>query len=174
MIYYGEEVGEKGMDNEGFSGQDGRTSIFDWWSIPSVRRLRKVIASGAYKTLEVSELVKAGMKEDEAQVFIRFASALRVASQDDAILKGSTYDLWYCNYSSEGFDKNRHYAFLRDYNDHTLLVAANFSDHDADMQLIIPPHAFEWMEMPRTENFNPDTPVQVKVPAHDAVLITLL
>lgn len=174
MIYYGEEVGEKGMDNEGFSGQDGRTSIFDWWSIPSVRRLRKVIASGAYKTLEVSELVKAGMKEDEAQVFIRFASALRVASQDDAILKGSTYDLCYCNYSSEGFDKNRHYAFLRDYNDHTLLVAANFSDHDADMQLIIPPHAFEWMEMPRTENFNPDTPVQVKVPAHDAVLITLL
>ncbi len=30
MIYFGEEVGERGMDEEGFSGQDGRTTIFDW------------------------------------------------------------------------------------------------------------------------------------------------
>ena len=28
MIYSGQEFGEKGMDNEGFSGIDGRTSIF--------------------------------------------------------------------------------------------------------------------------------------------------
>lgn len=45
MVYFGEEVGEKGMEGEGFSGVDGRTSIFDWWSVDSLRRLRKVIAS---------------------------------------------------------------------------------------------------------------------------------
>ena len=33
MVYFGEEIGERGMDKEGFSGLDGRTSIFDWWSI---------------------------------------------------------------------------------------------------------------------------------------------
>lgn len=30
MLYFGQEQGEKGMDREGFSGLDGRTSIFDW------------------------------------------------------------------------------------------------------------------------------------------------
>lgn len=30
MLYFGQEQGERGMDAEGFSGLDGRTSIFDW------------------------------------------------------------------------------------------------------------------------------------------------
>lgn len=32
MLYSGQEFGEKGMDKEGFSGRDGRTTIFDYWS----------------------------------------------------------------------------------------------------------------------------------------------
>lgn len=27
MIYFGQELGESGMDSEGFSGRDGRTTI---------------------------------------------------------------------------------------------------------------------------------------------------
>ena len=30
MVYFGQELGERGMDCEGFSGQDGRTTIFDY------------------------------------------------------------------------------------------------------------------------------------------------
>lgn len=30
MLYFGQEQGERGMDKEGFSGLDGRSSIFDW------------------------------------------------------------------------------------------------------------------------------------------------
>ena len=37
MIYCGQELGETGMDEEGFSGLDGRTSIFDYWSVDSIR-----------------------------------------------------------------------------------------------------------------------------------------
>ena len=33
MIYFGQEWGERGMDAEGFSGRDGRTTIFDYWSL---------------------------------------------------------------------------------------------------------------------------------------------
>jgi len=54
MIYFGEEIGECGMDEEGFSGRDGRTTIFDWWSVSSVRRLRKLIKSGEYRSGSVS------------------------------------------------------------------------------------------------------------------------
>ena len=37
MIYAGQELGERGMDTEGFSGLDGRTTIFDYWSVESLR-----------------------------------------------------------------------------------------------------------------------------------------
>ena len=173
MIYFGEETGECGMDEEGFSGCDGRTTIFDWWSVSSIRRLRKVIASGEYKTLNVSRLVKGGLKREEAEVFCRFAESIRYASVDKAIKFGTTYDLCYCNAGSEGFDKNRHYIFLRDYEEHTVLVAANFSEKEARMKISIPEHAFEWMGIPVTEYLNPGSCIEVTVPPMDGTIIKL-
>ena len=174
MVYFGEEVGEKGMDEEGFSGRDGRTTIFDWWSISSVKRLRKVIESGEYRTLDIKALVKAGMKEEEAKVFCRFASILRFAASDEAVCKGTTYDLCYCNMSSDGFDKHRHFVFLRDYEEHTLLVAANFSGQQARMKITLPEHAFEWMQIPVTDSLHPGTDIEVSVPPFNGTVITLI
>lgn len=174
MIYFGEEVGENGMYEEGFSGQDGRTTIFDWWSLGSIRRLRKVIESGEYESLNVKRLVKAGMKEEEASIFVRFAQAIRFASTDEAITKGTTYDLCYCNASSDGFNKDRHYIFLRDYEEHTLLVAANFSNCEANIKVSIPQHAFEWMEIPQTEVLNTSTVIDVRIPPMDGVTLQLI
>jgi hypothetical protein len=34
MVYFGQEVGEPAIGTEGFSGNDGRTSIFDYWGVP--------------------------------------------------------------------------------------------------------------------------------------------
>ena len=174
MIYFGEEVGERGMDEEGFSGQDGRTTIFDWWSIGTVRRLRKVIHSGAYRSLCISKLEKEGMTRREAVFFKRFAEAIRYASQDEAIKSGSTYDLCYCNYGSDGFDKDRHFVFLRDHEEHTVLVASNFSGSDARMSISIPAHAFEWMGIPVSDKLHPDQKIEITVPAFDAVTVTLI
>jgi len=174
MIYFGEEIGEKGMDEEGFSGRDGRTTIFDWWSIASVRRLRKMIASGAYKTLDVDAIVESGLTRDEAEVFCRFAEATRFASNDPAIKHGTTYDLCYCNTCSDGFDKNRHFVFLRDHLDHTVLIAANFSKHEATMNIVIPEHAFEWMEIPVSDDLYPGKEITITVPPFDAKILTLI
>ena len=174
MVYFGEEVGEKGMKEEGFSGKDGRTTIFDWWSISSIKRLRQVIQTGEYKTLDTGKLVKAGMKKEEAEVFCKFAAALRFAATDEAIRQGTTYDLCYCNMGSDGFDKNRHFAFLRDHENHTLLIAANFSGTDTRMKLRIPEHAFEWMGIPITENLNASTEIEVDVPAFSGAIVNLI
>lgn len=174
MIYFGEEVGECGMDEEGFSGRDGRTTIFDWWSVSSVRRLRKLIKSGEYRSGSVSKLVKGGLRKEEAEIFARFSEAVRLAASDAAIGKGTTYDLCYCNMSSDGFDKDRHFAFLRDYEDHTLLVAVNFSQHEAHMKLTIPEHAFEWMGIPITESMMPGKVIEVTVPPMDGKVIRLI
>jgi glycosidase len=174
MIYFGEEVGEKGMDKEGFSGRDGRTTIFDWWSVGSVRRLRKVISRKSYTDMNIDTLVEDGLSQEEAEIFVRFAEAIRLAANDEAISKGTTYDLSYCNYSSDGFNKDRHYAFLRDYEDHTLLVAANFSTKEARMKITIPDHAFEWMEIPITESFHPGSTIEITVPPMDGAVIQLV
>jgi len=174
MIYFGEEVGEKGMDHEGFSGRDGRTTIFDWWSVASVRRLRKMISSGAYKTLDAGKIAMAGLERGEAELFCRFAEAIRTAAADEAVRKGSTYDLCYCNMSSDGFDKNRHFAFLRDFEEHTLLIATNFSQYEAKMKLVIPEHAFDWMGIPVTEDLHPGKTIEVTVPPMDGVIVNLI
>lgn len=174
MIYFGEEIGECGMDEEGFSGRDGRTTIFDWWSVSSVRRLRKLIKSGEYRSGSVSKLVKGGLRKEEAEIFARFSEAVRLAASDAAMGKGTTYDLCYCNMSSDGFDKDRNFAFLRDYEDHTLLVAVNFSQYEAHMKLTIPEHAFEWMGIPITESMMPGKVIEVAVPPMDGKVIRLI
>ena len=162
MLYAGEEVGERGMDNEGFSGRDGRTSIFDWWAPSSLTRLYKYIHGE-----------KEALAPEEETMLDTYRKALKFAAEDNAVSKGTFYDLCYCNYASDGFNPDRHFAFLRDFEDETLLIVCNFSKNDADMKISIPEHAFNWMKMPESEGFNHTTPVSVHVPATNGVIIKL-
>lgn len=162
MLYAGEEVGERGMDNEGFSGRDGRTSIFDWWAPSSLTRLYKYIHGE-----------KEALTPEEESMLDAYRKALKFAAEDNAVSKGTFYDLCYCNYASDGFNPDRHFAFLRDFEDETLLIVCNFSKNDAEMRISIPEHAFNWMKMPESEEFNHTTPVSVHVPATNGVIIKL-
>ena len=162
MLYAGEEVGERGMDNEGFSGRDGRTSIFDWWAPSSLTRLYKYIHGE-----------KEALTPEEESMLDAYRKALKFAAEDNAVSKGTVYDLCYCNYASDGFNPDRHFAFLRDFEDETLLIVCNFSKNDAEMKISIPEHAFNWMKMPESEEFNHTTPVSVHVPATNGVIIKL-
>ena len=178
MLYMGQEIGERGMDEEGFSGRDGRTTIFDWWSVSSLRKLHTIIHKDLYKFIESGTLDKTilsenGITEKDAMVFRRYAGAMRFAAKSGAVRKGMSYDLCYCNTAAEGFDKTRHFAWLRDYGEETLLFVANFSDREAQMELTIPEHAFEWMELPATPMLNPETRIRVNVPPMDATMFTL-
>lgn len=162
MLYAGEEVGERGMDNEGFSGRDGRTSIFDWWAPSSLTRLYKYIHGE-----------KEALAPEEETMLDTYRKALKFAAEDNAVSKGTFYDLCYCNYASDGFNPDRHFAFLRDFEDETLLIVCNFSKNNAEMRISIPEHAFNWMKMPESEEFNHTTPVSVHVPATNGVIIKL-
>ena len=178
MLYMGEELGENGMDAEGFSGADGRTTIFDWWSVKSLRTLNTIIHRNLYQsiesgTIDAATLEENGISEHEAMIFRRYAKLLRLAASSEALRKGMSYDLCYCNTSSEGFDRTRHFAWLRDYGNETLLFAANFSAREAQMELTIPDHAFEWMELPETVMLNHGTRIRMNIPPMDAVMFTL-
>lgn len=162
MLYAGQEIGERGMDEEGFSGKDGRTSIFDWWSPSGLNKLYRFIHG------EQDALTDA-----EQQLLDKYKSVLTTAASDLAMSEGMTYDLCYCNLASDGFNSDRHFAFLRDFKDETLLVVCNFSQYASELNISIPEHAFKWMALSETETLNHNTPIRVKIPAMDGAVVTL-
>lgn len=141
MIYCGQEMGERGMDQEGFSGLDGRTTIFDYWSPDTIRRLyNKGRFDGSLLTEEESNL----------QSF--YSVLLGICHSEKAVTEGKFFDLMYVNPYSKDFDAYKQYAFLRGEGKELLLVVANFSDADAQSCVTIPAHAFDYMEIPEDKD----------------------
>ena len=132
MIYSGQELGERGMDMEGFSGIDGRTTIFDYWGVKSLQAWAN---KGKFD----------GAKLNEAQRELRefYQKLLTLAREDKAIQKGQMYDITYAQ--GEGFDKRQHYAFLRHIKGETLLVVVNFHDREQQIKVRIPNDAFVYL-----------------------------
>ena len=129
MLYAAEEYGEKGMDKEGFSGVDGRTTIFDYWSIDTLCRA----ADGT-------------LSDDEQYIYTMHEKVLQIARKEKAI-DGDFYDLMYANPWSDKFDNNRLFTFLRKKDKDILLVVCNFSDHVADIDVNIPAHAMRTLSI---------------------------
>ena len=133
MLYAGQEYGEKGMDEEGFSGKDGRTTIFDYWSIDS-------LLHGYYS--------RSSLTAEEKKLEAIYKKVLNIATREKAISEGEFFDLMYVNPTSECFDASKQYAFIRKSGEDTLLIAVNFSDTERSIKLNIPQHAFEYLGLP--------------------------
>ena len=125
MLYAGEEYGESGMDKEGFSGNDGRTTIFDYWSIDTLCR-------AAEKKLTAKE----------KQLFDIHKRTMLIARKEKAVREGVFFDLMYVNGQLE-----RQYVFLRKVGRDLLLVAVNFDDYAVAIDVNIPAHAFDFLKM---------------------------
>lgn len=133
MIYAGQEIGERGMDAEGFSGCDGRTTIFDYWSVPSLQKLYQGIGC---------------LNDDERWLYDYYQRIIRLCNEIPAIREGDFYDLMYVNYEGEaGFNPHRHYAFLRKSGEQVALIVVNFSDVDAHVGVRIPKHALDFLQI---------------------------
>ena len=128
MLYAGQEYGERGMDKEGFSGRDGRTTIFDYWSIDTLCRAAEGRLTGA-----------------ERELYATYVKVLGIAATDKAVGEGAFFDLEYANPHSPAFNPDRHYAFLRRCEGELLLVAVNFDSRSAGVEVNIPAHAFDFL-----------------------------
>lgn len=139
MIYGGQELGEAATDAEGYSGQDGRTTIFDYWSIPSVRRHLNGGRCNGRMPRNISLLRKL------------YARILSLCNSERAISEGRFFDLMYANYHNNGVDPHRNYAFIRTTDDELLLILVNFGNTDKEMAVNIPEHAFQHLGYPEGE-----------------------
>ena len=124
---------------EGFSGIDGRTTIFDYWG---VRTLQAWANHGLYDG--------AGLTERERQLRDFYQRLLTVARDDKAIGKGELYDIAYAQ--GEGFDRRNHFAFLRHTGNETLLVVVNFHDREQAIEVKLPNDAFVYLGLTEIEH----------------------
>ena len=125
MLYAGQEYGEQGMDEEGFSGKDGRTTIFDYWCVDTLARA------------EQRKLTK-----EEKALKAMYDKVLNIARSEKSVAEGESFDLMYVNQQYQ-----RQYAFLRKSDTEVLLVVANFEEQSADMDVMIPAHAFDYLQI---------------------------
>lgn len=176
MIYFGQELGERGMYSEGFSGLDGRTTIFDYWTIDTIRRWRN---NGKFD----GKLLTA----DEKKLQDYYTTILNISNTESALREGMFYDIMYANYDNDMMDTDRLYAFLRKKDKDLILVIANFSDTDQHSSIKIPRHAFDIMNIPVHEKNKqctnlltgkkekkpliPDATFPIDIPAYDAKVI---
>lgn len=171
MVYAGQEFGEPGMDAEGFSGRDGRTTIFDYWSVPSLRRA-----------------LSGQLRAEERHLHDAYVKLLRLCNTESTLREGSFFDLMYVNYDGcGGFDPNRHYAFLRHAGHDLLLIVSNFSDEASQVGVRIPSHAFSTLGLREgicwasdlltgesvTVTLRPDSVTSVQLPPYGAVLLKM-
>lgn len=179
MVYAGQELGEPALDAEGFSGLDGRTTIFDYWSVEKLRKLYALTATGR-------DGAGCALSADERKLYDYYRRVLNLREENSALREGSFYDVMYVNYDAQqGFNPERHYAFLRKSQKELVLVVCNFSDDNAEMGVKIPAHAFEFLginegSFPANELLNGekhtislyrDGFVSVCVPANGAVAL---
>jgi glycosidase len=126
MVYFGQEVGESAVAAEGFSGADGRTTIFDYYGVPEHQ---KWLNGGAYD----------GGALSESQQVLRFfySRLLNVSRRNAAIAEGKFYELMMANQHSQGFNE-RLYIYLRYTNEQRVLVAVNFNRQNQPLMLKLP------------------------------------
>jgi len=140
MIYAGQEYGERGMDKEGFSGNDGRTTIFDYWSVATLVR-------AAQRRLTA----------DEEALKAVYDRVIQIAGTEKAVTEGASFDLMYVN-----GQYHHQYAFLRKAGQEVLLVIANFTDVQAELSVNIPGHAFDFLGLKEKNAVATDLMTDVK------------
>lgn len=135
MLYFGQEIGEPAGGASGFSGDDGRTTIFDYWRVPEHQ---KWMNDGNFDGGKLSE--------DQQALRDKYREVATIA-QEEAVVNGDFYDLMYFNEDNPQFDSQKIYAYLRYTGNQKLLFVANFSDEERQIRVKIPSHAFEMMGM---------------------------
>jgi len=162
MLYMGQELGENGDEAEGYRGADGRTTIFDYWSMSTMR-----------------EWLSGHDHDCPNPLRDYYGRLLRLCNQERAIATGQMFDLMYVNPHL-----CHQYAYLRHAAGELLLIVANFSADDAQLSITLPRHAFDFLGLnpgPHQGHellhgstcdydLQPDQCLHLSVKRHDAVV----
>ena len=180
MMYFGQEVGEPGKGFSGFGGDDGRTTIFDYWGVPEHQ-----------KWLNDGKFDGANLSENQLKLRARYIRILQEVNEYSAIRSGGFFDLHYFNRNADyqGYS-DKIYAFLRHNEEENLLIAVNLGGESQEISVKIPEAAWQAMNISKEEimisgkfemdiqrgttmNYDIETELKFVVPAYDYVILQL-
>lgn len=145
MLYFGQEVGVNPTVAEGFSGEDGRTTMFDYWGVPEYQAW---VNGGKFDGGQLTA--------DQRKLRQFYQDLLSLTQTSDAIRNGAFYDLQYANNNGQsvGYNDTRMYSYLRHSSKQKLLIICNFDlQNSAQTTVRIPAHAWETMGLSATGKY---------------------
>lgn len=126
MVYSGQEVGEPGAGAEGFGGDDGRSSIFDYWGM---REHQKWLNNGKFDGGQLSA--------EQKSLRNFYSKLLNSVKNNEALSSGNFYELMVANEHQSGFN-TRLYIFLRYTAKQRILVITNFNRTEQNIVVKLP------------------------------------
>lgn len=127
MIYFGQEVGEPAEGAEGFAGNDGTTTRFDYWGVPEHQKWVN------------DKRFDGGKLSDEQKALRKFyADLLNFTRTNPAISKGDYLDLTWSNVALKN-TSNRLVTYARAFENDRFLFVTNFSDKPEHFSLQLSP-----------------------------------
>jgi len=123
MIYFGQEIGEAGLGNEGFQGEDGRTTIYDYWGVPEHQ-----------KWMSGGKFTGDSLSAEQKQLRQTYSDLLTLSAKNTAITQGDYMDLTEYNMKLGNFNGRVH-AFLRYAGEERLLIVTSFNAVDQDIKV---------------------------------------
>ncbi len=143
LIYFGQEFGESANGESGFSGDDGRTTLFDYWPVPSIQ-------NWIYNAkLDIDKL-----PQETQLLYTHYQNITKFSLNEKAIIEGNFYDLMWANKDNAAFNSKSVYAFLRTSGKQNFLCLCNFSDVEQSIKVQIPEHALEFCKIKNTKLLN--------------------
>lgn len=136
MLYAGQELGEKAEGAIGFSGDDGKTSIFDYTTVPSLAAWKQ---KGKW---DVSKLPA------EVQSLRSHYQLLMQMAVKETFTHGHFFDLQYANQYQAQYPAERCYSFLRFLEKECFLILAGFDLAGTNVRVRIPQEAWQTMGFP--------------------------
>jgi len=172
LIYFGREVGEAGAGAEGFGGDDGRTSIFDYWGVP------------AHQAWMNNHKYEGALLNDEQRSTRNFYNKiLRLCLKSSAIQSGYFYDLQEAN--AEKYTNNLVYSYIRYDANEAFLISVNFSTNAYQGNIFIPENVIKQISLPQETKelndeltkdmvvYNPNEGVKLNIQPKQAAIVRL-
>lgn len=129
MLYFGQEVGEPGAGHSGFSADDGRTTIFDYWGVPVHQQWYNHGACDGGL-----------LPENRRHLRAYYQELLQLCRKEKAIREGRFYDLQPFHRGQQHYH-DQVLSYLRFTGEECLLFIINFSvESHQSCTIIIPEH----------------------------------
>ena len=141
MVYFGQETGEPGAGAEGFGGDDGRTSIFDYWGVPEHQ---KWINNGKFDGGQLST--------DQKKLRSFYSTLLNTVHNNEALRTGEFYELMVNNEHQPGFN-TRMYIYARYTAKQRILVITNFNRTEQTITVKLPGDLLQKLNLSGSREF---------------------